>query len=105
MRIYRVGQITGYIKNLFEMDDLLQDVWLEGEISNWRAYPSGHIYFTLKDDQAAISAVIWRSFAAGLDFRPRDGDGVLAHGYISVYEARGAYQIYVDDLRKAGAGL
>lgn len=105
MRIYRVGQITSYVKSLFEMDDLLQDVWLEGEISNWRAYPSGHLYFTLKDDEAAINCVIWRSRAAGLGFAPRDGDGVLAHGYISIYEARGAYQLYVDDLRKAGAGL
>ncbi len=105
MRIYRVGEITSYIKSLFELDDLLQDAWLEGEISNWRAYPSGHIYFTLKDGEAAINCVIWRSYAAALDFRPRDGDGVLAHGYVSVYEARGAYQLYVDDLRKAGAGL
>lgn len=105
MHIYRVGQITRYIKGLFETDDLLQDLWLEGEISNWRAYPSGHVYFTLKDDEAAINCVIWRSYAAVLDFVPRDGDGVLAHGYVSVYEARGAYQFYVDDLRKAGAGL
>ena len=104
MRIYRVGQITGYIKSLFELEDVLQDLWLEGEVSNWRSYPSGHVYFTLKDDQAAINCVLWRSHAAGLDFHPRDGDAVLAHGYISVYEARGVYQLYVDDLRKAGAG-
>ena len=105
MRIYRVGQITSYLKSLLETDDLLQDLWLEGEISNWRAYPSGHVYFTLKDEQAAIHCVIWRSRAAQLDFQPRDGDGVVAHGYISIYEARGAYQLYVDELRKAGAGL
>ncbi len=105
MHIYRVGQITRYVKSLFETDDLLQDLWLEGEISNWRAYPSGHVYFTLKDGDAAINCVLWRSHAALLQFRPGDGDAVLAHGYISVYEARGAYQLYVDDLQKAGAGL
>ncbi|MGQ9681730.1 MAG: exodeoxyribonuclease VII large subunit [Anaerolineae bacterium] len=105
MRIYRIGQITGYIKGLMEEDDLLQDLWLEGEISNWRPYPSGHIYFSLKDEAAAINAVLWRPYAAALAFRPRDGDSVLAHGYISVYEARGTYQLYVDELRPAGAGL
>ncbi len=104
MRIYHVGQITSYIKSLLELEDVLQDLWLEGEISNWRSYPSGHVYFTLKDDEAAINCVLWRANAAGLDFRPRDGDAVLAHGYISVYEARGTYQFYVDDLQKAGAG-
>ncbi|HPL29231.1 MAG TPA: exodeoxyribonuclease VII large subunit, partial [Anaerolineae bacterium] len=91
MHIYRVGQITGYIKTLLEADDRLQDLWLEGEVSNWRAYPSGHIYFTLKDAEAAVSCVIWRAYAAGLQFKPADGDGVVAHGYVSVYEARGAY--------------
>jgi exodeoxyribonuclease VII large subunit len=105
MHIYRIGQITHYIKSLFELDEQLQDVWLEGEISNWRSYPSGHIYFTLKDEDAALNCVLWRSQAAALDFKPRDGDGVLAHGYISVYEARGAYQLYVDELHKAGAGV
>jgi exodeoxyribonuclease VII large subunit len=105
MQIYRVGQITRYVKSLFETDDLLQDLWLEGEISNWRAYPSGHVYFTLKDGEAAISCVIWRSYVVSLSFTPCDGDAVLAHGYISVYEARGAYQFYVDELEKAGAGL
>jgi len=105
MHIYRVGQLTSYIKSLFEADDLLQDLWLEGEVSNWRAYPSGHVYFTLKDAEAAINCVIWRSYVSGLDFRPGDGDGVLAHGYVSVYEGRGTYQFYVDHLQRAGAGL
>jgi len=105
MRIYRVGQIASHIKSLLEMDDLLQDLWLEGEISNWRTYPSGHVYFTLRDEEAAINCVIWRFHVATLDFRPGDGDRVLAHGYISVYEARGTYQLYVDELQKAGAGL
>jgi exodeoxyribonuclease VII large subunit len=105
MQIYRIAQITHYIKDLFDADETLHDVWLQGEISNWRPYPSGHIYFTLKDEASAISAVIWRTYAAGLGFRPQDGDGVLAHGYISVYEARGSYQFYVDDLQKAGAGM
>ncbi len=105
MRIYRVGQITAYIKELLDSDELLRDLWLEGEISNWRAYSSGHVYFTLKDGEAAINCVIWRAHAARLSFKPRDGDAVLAHGYVSMYEARGTCQLYVDELQKAGAGV
>lgn len=84
----------------------LQDVWLEGEISNWKRAASGHIYFTLKDSQAGIQCVIWRSQANRLLYTPQqDGEAVLAHGRISVYEAGGNYQFYVDDLEPAGQGV
>lgn len=104
-RVLSVGAITAYIRQKFEADLSLQDVWLEGEISNWKRAASGHIYFTLKDAQASIRCVIWRSQANRLVYLPqRDGEAVVAHGRISVYEAGGSYQFYVDDLEPAGEG-
>ncbi len=104
-QVYTISAITAYIRRQFEADPALQDVWLAGEISNWKQASSGHIYFTLKDDQASLRSVIWRSQAARLMYLPqRDGEAVLAHGKISVYEAGGNYQFYVDDLEPAGQG-
>ena len=71
-------------------------VWIKGEISNFKVYGSGHIYFTLKDEGAQLSSVIWRADAERLKFVPEDGSKVLAHGRLSVYEPRGAYQFLVD---------
>lgn len=104
-RVLSVSAITTYIRQKFEADLNLQDLWLEGEISNWKHAPSGHIYFTLKDALASIRCVIWRSQAERLVYLPqRDGEAVQAHGRISIYEAGGAYQFYVDDLEPAGQG-
>jgi exodeoxyribonuclease VII large subunit len=104
-RIYSIGEINRYIRQKFEADLHLQDVWLEGEISNWKQATSGHIYFTLKDPEASIRCVIWRSQAIQLFYRPqREGEAVLAHGKISVYEAGGNYQFYIDSLEPAGQG-
>src|SRR5512136_2721097 len=104
-QVYTISAITAYIRRQFEADPLLQEVWLAGEISNWKQASSGHIYFTLKDDQASLRSVIWRSQAARLMYLPqRDGEAVLAHGKISVYETGGNYQFYVDDLEPAGQG-
>ena len=104
-RVLTVSAVNAYIRQKFEADLTLQDIWLEGEISNWKRAASGHIYFTLKDSQASIRGVIWRSQANRLLYLPsRDGEAVLAHGRISVYEAGGAYQFYVDDLEPAGQG-
>jgi exodeoxyribonuclease VII large subunit len=102
--VYSVSQVTSYIKSLFLQDDLLQNVWVEGEISNFTRAASGHCYFTLKDGAAALSCVIWRGQAARLRQEPRNGDAVLAHGAVSIYEQRGAYQLYVDLLQPAGLG-
>ncbi|OQA47301.1 MAG: Exodeoxyribonuclease 7 large subunit [Chloroflexi bacterium ADurb.Bin325] len=101
--VYSVGEITAYLKARFAEDALLSDVWLSGEVSNFKQHTSGHCYLTLKDANASIRAVIWRTTAQRLTL-PRDGDAVTAHGYISVYEAQGVYQLYVDDIRAAGAG-
>jgi exodeoxyribonuclease VII large subunit len=103
-RIYSISQLTAYVKSALQMDPLLQDVWVEGEVSNFTRAASGHCYFTLKDERAALSCVMWRSQADLLPVLPRDGEAVLAHGTISVYEARGIYQLYVDILQPAGLG-
>ncbi|OIO98837.1 MAG: exodeoxyribonuclease VII large subunit [Anaerolineae bacterium CG2_30_64_16] len=101
--IYTVSQVTAYIKSLFAEDLLLADVWLSGEVSGFTQASSGHCYFTLKDGGAVLKAVIWRTQAARMVL-PRNGDQVLAHGYISVYEQGGTYQLYVNHLEPAGVG-
>jgi len=101
--IHTVSQVTAYIKSLFVTDALLGDVWLSGEVSGFTQATSGHCYFLLKDGGAVLKAVIWRTQAARLPL-PRSGDQVLVHGSISVYEAAGQYQLYVDHLEPAGAG-
>lgn len=105
MQIYRVSQITAYIKELFDSDYALQDLWLEGEVSNYSRAASGHVYFTLKDEEAQIRCVMWRSQAERQAYLPQNGEAIIAHGRISVYEAAGQYQLYVDDIQPAGAGL
>jgi exodeoxyribonuclease VII large subunit len=105
MQIYRVSQITAYIKELFDSDYALQDLWLEGEVSNYFQAASGHVYFTLKDEEAQIRCVMWRSQVERQVYLPQDGEAIVAHGRISVYEAGGRYQLYVDDIQPAGAGL
>lgn len=101
--VYTVSQVTAHIKSLFAEDLLLADVWLSGEVSGFTQASSGHCYFTLKDAGAVLKAVIWRT-QAGRMALPRNGDQVIAHGYISIYEQGGAYQLYVDRLETAGTG-
>jgi len=101
---WTVGALTQYIKELLEFDDLLQDVWLRGEVSNFARAASGHLYFTLKDSEATLSCVMWRSAAARLTWHPEQGTAVLAHGRISLYAPRGNYQLLVDELHPAGLG-
>ena len=101
--VYTVSQVSAYIKSLFAEDVLLGDLWLSGEISNFKQATSGHCYFTLKDATSCIKAVIWRTQANGMRL-PREGDAVVAHGYVSVYEPRGDYQFYVDALQPGGIG-
>jgi len=105
MQIYRVSQITAYIKELFDSDYALQNLWLEGEVSNYYRAASGHVYFTLKDEDAQIRCVMWRSQVERQAYLPQDGEAIVAHGRISVYESGGRYQLYVDNIQPAGAGL
>jgi exodeoxyribonuclease VII large subunit len=102
--IWTVSDLNAYIRQLFEIDYRLQDVELQGEISNFTRAASGHLYFTLKDDAAQIRCVMWRSAAERLRFRPANGDAVLATGRVSVYEASGQYQFYAETMQPAGRG-
>jgi exodeoxyribonuclease VII large subunit len=99
-----VSDLTRYIRQMFELDYRLQDVWVQGEISNLSRPSSGHVYFTLKDSGAAIKCAMWRASVTSNVQRLREGDAVLAHGKISVYEVQGAYQLYVDAIQTAGVG-
>lgn len=101
-KIFTVSELSLEIKNLLEKQ--FPDVWVSGEVSNFRAATSGHFYFTLKDANAQIRAVCFRNQARYLKFKPQDGIAVIARGHLSVYEARGEYQFYVDYLEPAGLG-
>lgn len=103
-QILSVSEVNSYIKNLLSGDFLLRSLWIKGELSNFKRHSSGHLYFSLKDDTGMIKCVMFKSNAAGLNFRPEHGMMVLAAGYISVYERDGAYQFYVSEMLTAGAG-
>ena len=99
-----VSELTRYLRQLMESDEILRDIWVRGEISNISRPSSGHIYFTLKDAGAALKGVIWRSTALKLRVPIESGMAVEAHGYLSIYERDGQYQIYVDAIRFSGEG-
>lgn len=99
-----IGQLTRYIKYKIDNDVNLQDVYIKGEISNFKAHTRGHFYFTLKDEEARISAVMFQSSASKVKFVPQDGMKVLISGKISVYPANGGYQIYVSEMLEDGIG-
>ena len=101
---WSVSELSVYLRELFEIDFRLQDIDVSGEISNFTRARSGHVYFTLKDEQAQLRCVMWRSSAERLQIWPEDGDAVIVHGRISVYEAGGVYQLYADSLTPAGRG-
>jgi len=101
---FTVSQLTGHIRRLFEDDPVLDNVWVEGEVSNFSRASSGHCYFTLKDAGAQVPCVMWRNVADVQDYLPASGDLVLAHGSVSVYEAGGRYQLYVDRVQPSGIG-
>src|SRR5512147_580551 len=101
---WTVSTLTKYIRDVLESDVRLEDIWVEGEISNYSRPASGHVYFTLKDAGASLRCVMWRTSAARLDLSLRDGAAVAAHGRIGVYVAGGQYQLYVDRLTPAGEG-
>ncbi len=102
---FTVSEITAYIKEKLEVDPLLQDLWLEGEVSNFSCSAAGHLYFTLKDEKSSLRCVMWRSSAARHASLPEDGQAIVARGRISIYELQGLYQFYVDTILPAGVGL
>lgn len=99
-----ISQINQFIKMVFDNNSYLQKVYLKGEISNFKRHTSGHLYLTLKDEEARISAIMFRSMAAKLNFVPEDGMNILVEGRISVYPAGGNYQIYIDKMEQDGLG-
>lgn len=99
-----ISAITRYLKAKLDLDENLQTVFLKGEISNFKAHTSGHFYFSLKDENSKINAIMFRSNASKVLFKPSDGMKVLVTGRISIYEAMGGYQIYVDEMLEDGVG-
>ncbi|MCD7770297.1 MAG: exodeoxyribonuclease VII large subunit [Oscillospiraceae bacterium] len=102
--IFTVSQLNGHIKALLEADPMLDKVMVRGELSNYKIYPSGHHYFTMKDGESSLKCVMFRSSASRLRFRPESGMSVTAGGRVSVYPRDGAYQLYVTSLVPEGAG-
>lgn len=99
-----VTELTTYIKQLVDSDMLLSNVWITGEISNYKFHTSGHMYFSLKDQGAVIKCVMFRTQNSRLKFRPEEGMRVIARGYVSVYPQGGSYQLYVDAMQPDGTG-
>lgn len=103
-RIATVTQINNFIKVLLERTEVLQNLWIKGEISNFKLHSSGHIYMTLKDEGAVLRAVMFRSAAMRLKFRPENGMKVSARGRIGVFERDGQYQLYIEEMEEDGRG-
>ncbi len=99
-----VSQLNSYMKRVIDGQTALADIWIKGEISNFKEHYSGHLYITLKDEGGVLKAVMFKSAASGLSFRPEDGMRVLARGRIGVYEQSGAYQLYINEMTPDGVG-
>lgn len=102
--IATVSQLNGFIKKTFEANPVFSDIWIKGEISNYKKHFSGHIYLTLKDEGGVLKAVIFKSNTYSLTFEPSDGMKVIARGRVSVYEPGGVYQLYITEMLPDGAG-
>jgi exodeoxyribonuclease VII large subunit len=101
---FTVSKLTFQIRKLLEENEVLQDVWVQGEISNLSRPASGHVYFTIKDANASLKCVMWKTSAARLNIPLRDGMALEVHGKIGVYEPQGQYQLYADQIRGVGEG-
>ena len=99
-----ISDINRIIKFTIDSNEILRSVYIKGEVSNLKYHGRGHLYFSLKDESSKINAVMFNYQTSGLTFEPKDGDAVLVHGKISVYEATGSYQIYVDSMEQDGIG-
>ena len=103
-KVYPVSAVNRYVKQLLQQDMILSGLWVSGELSNFKRHSSGHLYFTLKDQEGSIAAVMFASDARSLTFRPQDGQQVQVQGYISLYEKTGQYQLYVRKMEPQGSG-
>lgn len=102
--VLSVSQLNGYIKTLMDRDAVLAEVAVRGELSNYKVYPSGHHYFSLKDAEGALRCVMFRREAAGMRFRPENGMKVIAYGRVTVFPRDGQYQLYCGGMTPDGAG-
>ena len=103
-RYLTISEFTSRLKGIFDSSKVFQNMYLKGEISNFKRHTTGHLYFSIKDEGSVINAMMWAKDATNLNFEPIDGTKVLVHGRITVYEARGTYQIYVDNMLEDGIG-
>ena len=104
MNITTVTELNKYLKRSFDSNEILNDIWIKGEISNFKLHFSGHMYFTLKDESSALKCVMFKSSAAYMKFIPSDGMKVVCHGRITVFERDGSYQLYPDSMIPDGVG-
>lgn len=104
LRTLAVSELTRYLKDKLESDYKLSNLWVQGEISNFKRASSGHLYFTLKDERSSIRVVMFRSRAYQVPFMPENGMSVLVRGYVSIYEQSGQYQLYAQELESSGTG-
>lgn len=104
-RIVSVGSLASFLKDLVESDEVLQDIWVEGEVSSFTVPGSGHAYFTIKDAKSAIDGVMWKATRARQSFSPRVGDKITVHGAVTIYEKNTRLQVRADVFYPAGAGL
>ncbi len=104
-RIIKVGLLAAYLRELVEADDVLQDVWVEGEVSSFTVAASGHAYFAIKDESATVDCVMWKQTRMRQSFTPRVGELVVAHGDATIYEKNTRFQIRTDVIYPAGAGI
>lgn len=104
IQVLKVSEINRYVKGLIQGDPRMRDLWVSGELSNFKHHRSGHMYFTLKDSTSSLRCVFFRRENVRCIFKPTDGMEVILHGNISVYEPDGAYQLYVAEMEPAGMG-
>jgi exodeoxyribonuclease VII large subunit len=102
--IFSVSQVNAYIKKIFINDYVINDIWIKGEVSNCKKHRSGHVYFTLKDNNSAISCILFKNYTNFVECDLKDGINITARGYISVYERAGTFQLYVQQIKSDGIG-
>ena len=102
--VYSVNELNSYVKQILDNDENLKYIFVTGEISNFKAHYSGHLYLTLKDEKAAVKAVMFAGNASKLRFMPENGMKILAFGTVSLFPRDGSYQFYISDMQPDGVG-
>ena len=102
--IFSVSKLNNYIKNILDADETLADIYVKGELSNYKTYPSGHHYFTMKDAEGTLKCVMFKGSAVKLRFKPENGMSVVAYGRVAVFPRDGLYQLYVNEMTPDGVG-